>query len=812
MNQIIQDAIKQNVKKITLDTSLYNKDYFEYGFGFQETGYDESNDLFQMELKLENGGDNSDNPDIRFDDGGDVSKNVDNKLKELGFEFNKFNYRYGKTINEQDYITAFYSKKENLYKIRGTHKFTTPLGGNSVGIQFDFNNEKEFYNKIQEYLSKSINDSDVSFEDGGDTKKVKVLGITTYTEKNFEQNIRFYDSIIEKNKINIEQAINEKELILSRLPFTTWYLELKKGEKLFEFLGNTYEVYSEIKNISDGTYKQRNFRETLWGIKSVYISNEKTHLKKYGVNTDVITIYKTKEDLINQTNYYFQNLILTKNLDVIMPKNDYKNNNFADGGDTSKNADDKLVALHNISAGQIISANKLGGLVTPSIAILKAGQKFTDFGSITLIPNKELINPKNYDVKVFAGDVYSPTVPRRLFYVDKKKYENVTLKIINKSYNYDKNHEVYNIVSNLFSDYNDFFKDLGKMSFDELNKYYYDKMKVVYIVDKDIPIKIPMKESKHFLWNNVDFTLTEEQKKRFAPILKEYTKQSNEFGSAGVSKDILSNVYDLFIEVLDGVKLDLKQQYKDKGEQGDLLYEMLIKNLEESFEKYVGTRYSWFGHSEYRLSQAVFGTQELDEKKLDANIKKIFTKSVIIDYKQWLSDFISQFRGSAYFLKGNEKTPYTLDNLVDATSYRVVGQEKNIVFGVNQAKSFSTKQLKSFEEIKKDSKNIISKEEMNIIDESNKNDFFKLSEYLDYEYSNTWGKLDSLGKALADYFKGNSAESSLRKNDFKSPNSFQKETFITFAKKLKDSPVDYFEAKFQRAVKLDEFEFTFSSV
>jgi hypothetical protein len=197
----------------------------------------------------------------------------------------------------------------------------------------------------------------------------------------------------------------------------------------------------------------------------------------------------------------------------------------------------------------------------------------------------------------------------------------------------------------------------------------------------------------------------------------------------------------------------------------------------------------------------------LDKEKLDANIKKIFTKSVIIDYKQWLSDFISQFRGSAYFLKGNEKLPYSLDNLVDATSYRVVGQEKNMTFGVNQAKSFSTKQLKSFEEIKKDSKNLISKEEMNIVDESNKEDFFKLSEYLDYEYSNTWGKLDSLGKALADYFKGNSVESSLRKNDFKSPNIFQKETFITFAKKLKDSPVDYFEAKFQRAVKLNEFEY-----
>jgi len=105
--------------------------------------------------------------DIRFDGGGEVSKNVDTKLKELGFVFNNSNYRYGKTINKNDYITAFYDKRNQLYKIRGTHKFKTPLGENSVGIQFDFDNEEEFYNKIQEYSSKSINNPDIRYAKGG---------------------------------------------------------------------------------------------------------------------------------------------------------------------------------------------------------------------------------------------------------------------------------------------------------------------------------------------------------------------------------------------------------------------------------------------------------------------------------------------------------------------------------------------------------------------------------------------------------------------------------------------------------------------
>jgi ribosomal protein S18 acetylase RimI-like enzyme len=93
------------------------------------------------------------NPDIRYAGGGEISKDVDSKLKELGFVFNNANYRYGKTINKQDYITAFYDKTKGLYKIRGVHKFKTPLGENSVGIQFDFDNEKEFYRKINEYLN-----------------------------------------------------------------------------------------------------------------------------------------------------------------------------------------------------------------------------------------------------------------------------------------------------------------------------------------------------------------------------------------------------------------------------------------------------------------------------------------------------------------------------------------------------------------------------------------------------------------------------------------------------------------------------------
>jgi|694.fasta_scaffold03184_31 hypothetical protein len=470
-----------------------------------------------------------------------------------------------------------------------------------------------------------------------------------------------------------------------------------------------------------------------------------------------------------------------------------------------------LIVLHNINDYQIEEANKIGGLITPSIAIVKTGNSFTDFGSITLIGTKELIDPENRSVKVFAGDVYSPSVPRKLWYVDKRKLEKATTELIKKSIYYDNNisksnREIYHLVNQYIGNSSNFDTDIEKNSFNRLIEEYFEKLKLIYIVDKSIKIKVPFKDKRHFLWNNVEFKLTEEQKKRFAPILREYTNESNEKGSNGTSKEIQSKVYDLFLEVLNNIKLKLKEEYK-ANKDGDKLYEMISNNMFESFEKTVGKRYNWSGYTEHNLSRAVWSEKELDKEKLNQTIKKVFTKDVIEDYKKWLSDFISQFQGSSYFLKGNEKMPYTLNYLVDATSNRVVGQEKNMTFSVNQAKSFGTKRLNSINEIKKNSNKLISKEEMNLIDEKNSDNFSMLSKSLKYQDENTWRKLDSLGKALADYFKGSSIVSALRKNDFSSPTSYQIDLFKDFADELKNSPVDYFEAKYQRAVLLSEFKY-----
>ncbi len=612
--------------------------------------------------------------------------------------------------------------------------------------------------------------------------------------------------------------------------------------------GLLYEVFLNVKNILDlGNYnaydfttkKAVNWKEFTFEMLQKYVIKGRIgsfdDYTEYNANVDAFWIDEIDEKAKNKIlklgyngvwghkDKYadsFSNEFYGTDEIVIFNSNQIK---LADGTNTtfdSNNADIRyktggeikdLVVLHNINDYQIEEANKIGGLITPSIAILKAGQSFTDFGSITLIGTKKLIDPENRSVKVFAGDVYSPSVPKKLWYVDKRTLEKATTELIKKSLYYDENisksnREIYHLVNQYIGNSSDFDRDIEKNSFNKLIEQYFEKLKLIYIVDKSIKIKVPFKDKRHFLWNNAEFTLTPEQKKRFAPILSEYTNESNETVSNGTSKKIRSKVYDLFLEVLNNIKLDIQEKYKNEKD-GDKLYEIISKKILESFEKNVGTRYDWSGYTEYNLSKAVWSEKELDKEKLNQNIKKIFTKDVIENYKEWLSDFISQFQGSAYFLKGNEKMPYTLNYLVDATSNRVIGQEKNMTFGVNQAKSFGTKRLNSIAEIKKNSNNLISKEEMNLIDKKKSDNFFNLSESLKYSSSNDWGKLDSLSRAIADYYKGTSIVSALRKNDFSSPTSYQIDLFKYFADELKNSPVDYFEAKYQRAVSLSEFKY-----
>ncbi len=83
---------------------------------------------------------------------------------------------------------------------------------------------------------------------------------------------------------------------------------------------------------------------------------------------------------------------------------------------------DKLLALHNKDENSILEALKLGGLPMPSIAVVKARDGHSKYGPISLVFNKDTIDPQLSSAnKVYGGDAWTPTAPRVDYPVNSKK-------------------------------------------------------------------------------------------------------------------------------------------------------------------------------------------------------------------------------------------------------------------------------------------------------------------------------------------------------------------------------------------------------
>ncbi len=71
---------------------------------------------------------------------------------------------------------------------------------------------------------------------------------------------------------------------------------------------------------------------------------------------------------------------------------------------------DRLITVHNINEENLNKALDLGGFAVPSLGITKQAAPYTDFGDISLIGTKDMVDPKT-GTPVFSQDAYTQTFP-----------------------------------------------------------------------------------------------------------------------------------------------------------------------------------------------------------------------------------------------------------------------------------------------------------------------------------------------------------------------------------------------------------------
>ena len=190
----------------------------------------------------------------------------------------------------------------------------------------------------------------------------------------------------------------------------------------------------------------------------------------------------------------------------------------------------ELVAIHNTTESKLLSALELGGLPSPSIAIMKAQNinANNEFGDISLVFDKKTIDPQeSNENKVYSSDAYTPISVKAEHKLNEKKAWDLYSKINNLV----KQKLAYKPNASLF--HPDNFKDqvdsAGSIA-ELVNKYKNDyAFKELYLADKSEPIRdIVQREKKttltsedtdvfDFLNDNIKDTLQEIENKPLLP-------------------------------------------------------------------------------------------------------------------------------------------------------------------------------------------------------------------------------------------------------------------------------------------------------
>lgn len=341
-------------------------------------------------------------------------------------------------------------------------------------------------------------------------------------------------------------------------------------------------------------------------------------------------------------------------------------------------ADKDLVVYHNVSAGKLREAIKLGGLPMPSLAITKRDIPFGDFGEITLIGDKDMIDPrKSRSNEVFSRDAYTVRKPVVNYEAPAKidsdafhkKYEE-TRKFLNKN--------SIDVGEINFSFY-DGEESLAAMENNIAIKYYYVKN----VLKKDIPIK--------------ERTVTPPV--RGERLFKEYPKLIHALKSSKVKKGDFSEVDQAARPYFDEMRQDIAM---GKGLVGRSK-RVLAKWTTNGHINEEGVKELLLKLSTYEEDKKKKPYKEVDRQDFVKDLRKTIEEAGIERFTAFVrSEFDSLYK-DRYLWDNGKKYAFNIDNIVKLMKkYRGTNNEGpgGINYGFNSLLAFLSQKFTSIRDIK----------------------------------------------------------------------------------------------------------------
>lgn len=341
-------------------------------------------------------------------------------------------------------------------------------------------------------------------------------------------------------------------------------------------------------------------------------------------------------------------------------------------------ADKDLVVYHNVSTGKLREAIKLGGLPMPSLAITKRDIPFGDFGEITLIGDKDMIDPrKSRSNEVFSRDAYTVRKPVVNYEAPAKIDSDAFHKKYEETRKFLKKNSIDVGVIN-FSFY-DGEESLAAMENNIAIKYYYVKN----VLKKDIPIK--------------ERTVTPPV--RGERLFKEYPKLIHALKSSKVKKGDFSEVDQAARPYFDEMRQDIAMGKGLVGRSKRALAKWTTNgHINEEGVKELLIRLSTYEEDKKKKPY-----KEVDRQDFVKDLRKTIEEAGIERFTAFVrSEFDSLYK-DRYLWDNGKKYAFNIDNIVKLMKkYRGTNNEGpgGINYGFNSLLAFLSKKFTSIRDIK----------------------------------------------------------------------------------------------------------------
>ena len=465
-----------------------------------------------------------------------------------------------------------------------------------------------------------------------------------------------------------------------------------------------------------------------------------------------------------------------------------------------------LVAVHNLTAENLQEALELGGMPSPSIAVVKAQEGHTKYGPISLVFNSDTIDPMvNRANRIYGSDAWTPTRPNVEYKVkpDKARVLNTELAELSRK-----------TAGGEFARSNAITGIMDMEASDKSPKQLAEKLaqnpsvKAAYLADIGETVDVAMKQEERFTASQV--------------------RRSEKTIEAVGGEEALRNIIET-----------------DRANDNHDLAHTVLEKVREAEKAWAMEEFGWSEEKAQKKAERVIPpkllillnnaydymvTEDKGGKLVrdtDAMLKEVQEKAPDQDVEEWILPKVEKILGEkgiyngkeVYTRNGNRRSfaqlhnSYTLENLVAAMNAQNARGQGTWGLSASTLMSTATAEYRNLDEVRADKSRLqqMPEEEYKALLEKADDQISDILDKLRRETTphadNSFEEREILGGILMQAAQGKQTAAAIGKAFAKEGYTIGKDTaqmILNLYKNVAAIPTGYFEAKPQRAVGFDE--------